>query len=315
MTDPIGTRPLVSVVIPTYRRHDVVLDAVRSALGQTVHDLEVLVVNDGPDAVKRGLIDAVDDARVQYLEAPRTGRPGATRNVGIRAATGTWIALLDDDDVWQVDKLARQLEVAARFDGQPIVVGAVERETGPTGAIAYRPARVATHPVDVQSCLFSPFHAVHTSTLMAPRSLFLTYPMDETLRVHEDWQWLLDVEQGAHCRVVIAPDVLCERRLLSDGLSLAPDYGDTRSWYERNRHVLGHAAWQRLVVVLSGSAAQARAFAAIPWLARELASRGGVDLPLYLHAAAHWLLPRRHRGALRILRDIVTRRTRWSVVR
>lgn len=315
MTDPSGLCPRVSVVIPTYQRYDVVLDAVHSALGQTVRDLEVLVVSDGCDPVKRARIEAVGDPRLQYWEAPRTGRPGATRNVGIRRARGAWVALLDDDDVWHPQKLERQLEIAGRFEGQPLVVGAVERETGPTGVVTYRPARVMTRPVEIQGCLFSPFHAVHTSTLLAPRQLFLTHPMDEELRVHEDWQWLIDVDQHARCRIVIVPDVLCERRLLGDGVSQLPSYVDTRAWYERNCHVLQPAAWRRLVVVLSGSAAHARAFAAIPWLAGELASRGGVNVPLYLHAAVHWLLPRRHRRALRSLRDVVVRRTRWSIVR
>ena len=315
MTGPAHVAPIVSVVIPTYRRYAVVLDAVRSALQQTVRDIEVVVVSDGPDPEKRALIEAVDDPRLHYCEAPRTGRPGATRNAGIRRAQGSWIALLDDDDLWQPHKIERQLEIAGRFAGQPLVVSAVERETGRTGVVTYRPARLDRDPVEIQACLFSLLHSVHTSTLMARRELFAAYPMDEDLRAHEDWQWLIDVEQGARARIVVAPDVLCERRVLGDGLSESPSFVHTRSWYERNRHVLRHATWRRFILGLSGSAARARAFAAIPWLVGELASRGGASVPLYLHAAAYWVVPERTRRMLQTARDVVTRRTRWCVVR
>lgn len=314
MTDP-GVPPLVSVVIPTNRRYDVVLDAVRSALQQTVRDIEVIVVSDGPDPDKRALIETVDDPRVHYCEAPRTGRPGATRNAGIRRARGTWVALLDDDDLWHPHKIEQQLDIASRFAGEPLVVSAVERESGVTGVVTYRPARVEMRPVEIQTCLFSLLHSVHTSTLMARRELFVAYPMDEHLRAHEDWQWLIDVEQGARAQLVVAPEVLCERRVLGDGISQSPSFAHTRSWYERNRHVLRHATWRRLVVELSGRAARARAFKAIPWLVGELASRGGASVPMYLHAAAFWVVPARARRMLRTARDVVTRRTRWSVVR
>lgn len=93
----MGAAPAeISVVIPTYRRHDYVLDAVASVVGQTVPAVEVIVVSDGPDPDLGSLLAATP---VRYLEAPHGG-VAAARNAGIAAARGAWIAFLDDDNLW-----------------------------------------------------------------------------------------------------------------------------------------------------------------------------------------------------------------------
>jgi len=98
---------LVSVVIPAYNQGPFVRDAVLSALEQTYHPREVIVVDDG----------STDDTAVQlapYAERVRIIRQensglSAARNTGIRHSSGEWIALLDADDVWHRQKLEVQL--------------------------------------------------------------------------------------------------------------------------------------------------------------------------------------------------------------
>ncbi|MCZ7608087.1 MAG: glycosyltransferase [Planctomycetota bacterium] len=104
---PAGTVPKVSVVIPSYNRADNLERAVKSALAQTMTDLEVLVVDDGStdDTPTRF---ASPPARVRYIRKPNGGASSA-RNAGLRRARGEWIALLDSDDEWMPEKLAVQL--------------------------------------------------------------------------------------------------------------------------------------------------------------------------------------------------------------
>lgn len=97
----------VSVIIPTHNRARQVARAVDSVLAQSVAPQEIIVVDDGSDddtgAVLAGFAD-----QVRVLRQDNRGVSSA-RNLGIRAATGEWLALLDSDDWWLADKLAAQL--------------------------------------------------------------------------------------------------------------------------------------------------------------------------------------------------------------
>ena len=119
------SKPTVSVVIPTRNRPDLVVRAVRSALEQTFGDLEVVVIMDGPDAATKAALAKIHDIRLRSLELPLSLGGAAARNAGVRAATGEWIAFLDDDDEWLAGKLARQLEVAHESEApEPIIFSA-----------------------------------------------------------------------------------------------------------------------------------------------------------------------------------------------
>lgn len=113
-----GPLPLVSVVIPCFNGQDFVADAIRSALGQSVTAIEVVVVDDGSKDDSRKIIEAEakTDARVVPLLLPQNAGPSAARNRGFAAARGTWVALLDADDLYQADRLERLLELAAKHN-------------------------------------------------------------------------------------------------------------------------------------------------------------------------------------------------------
>jgi glycosyltransferase involved in cell wall biosynthesis len=99
--------PLVSVVIPTYNRAQMVVDAVLSALGQTFTEIEVIVVDDGSrDDTQKQLARFKD--RIKVLTQQNQG-VSAARNTGINCAIGKYIAFLDSDDVWHPRKLEIQL--------------------------------------------------------------------------------------------------------------------------------------------------------------------------------------------------------------
>lgn len=114
-----GSRPLVSVVIPTYNRRESLLEAVQSALGQTYNHLEILVVDDGSTDGTRDLMAQRyrDNPAIRYLWQPNLER-AAARNAGIRAARGEYIAFLDSDDRWSPRKTEMQVQ---RLDALPEV--------------------------------------------------------------------------------------------------------------------------------------------------------------------------------------------------
>lgn len=106
----------VSVVIPTYNRADLLPLTLRSVLAQTLAPREVIVVDDGStdgtSAVLKGYAP-----RVQVLGIANSGSIVA-RNVGLRAASGSFVAFCDSDDLWQPDFLQH---MAALWQAEPRV--------------------------------------------------------------------------------------------------------------------------------------------------------------------------------------------------
>ncbi|MFP5326218.1 MAG: glycosyltransferase family 2 protein [Acidimicrobiia bacterium] len=112
--------PLVTVVIPAFNAEGTLERAVRSALEQTERDLEVIVVDDASSddtfAIASRLRDA--DCRVRVLRSDVNRGVAASRNRALDAARGEWVALLDADDTWGLERLERLLEAA---DGADVV--------------------------------------------------------------------------------------------------------------------------------------------------------------------------------------------------
>lgn len=105
---------LVSVVMPTFNRRDLVLEAIDSVLAQTYPNLEVLVIDDGSTDGTGEAIAAryAGEPRVRYAWQANAERAVA-RNAGIKQARGEFVAFLDSDDCWLPEKLEKQLAVFA----------------------------------------------------------------------------------------------------------------------------------------------------------------------------------------------------------
>lgn len=101
---------LISVVIPTYNRAELIREALNSVFAQTYKEIEVIVVDDGgTDHTDKVLADYGD--RVKTIRLDRSGI-GAARNAGVDAASGEFIAFLDNDDLWLPEKLEKQVQFA-----------------------------------------------------------------------------------------------------------------------------------------------------------------------------------------------------------
>lgn len=102
--------PLVSVVIATYNRASFLVEAIESVLSQSFTEYEILVADDGStdDTVDRL---ARYGTRIRHIRLDHSGRPSVARNRALAVARGELIAFLDDDDVWQPEKLERQVHL------------------------------------------------------------------------------------------------------------------------------------------------------------------------------------------------------------
>ncbi|MEE4544758.1 glycosyltransferase family A protein [Streptomyces sp. V4-01] len=123
-TLPTVPEATVVTAIPTYRRPEALVVAVRSALAQSYRDQVVMVVDDGAG----DLPELPDDPRLFAVSMERnSGDCGVVRNVAMRLTRSRYVAFLDDDNVWQPDHLATALEVLEAPDGPDAVYTAVQR--------------------------------------------------------------------------------------------------------------------------------------------------------------------------------------------
>ncbi len=110
-----NSTPLVSVIMPVYNAQSFVSEAIKSVQGQTFMHWELIVVNDGStDASERIVSDFCDsDSRIRLIQR-ENGKLAKARNTGIQSASGELIAFLDADDVWEPDKLEKQIAIGEK---------------------------------------------------------------------------------------------------------------------------------------------------------------------------------------------------------
>jgi len=101
----MSMKPLISVVIPTYNDAHHLKRSVGSVLSQSYSNFEVIVVDNSSLDNTKAVLDAFKDERIKYFLINNKGSIAASRNLGIRNASGSWVAFLDSDDFWYKDKL------------------------------------------------------------------------------------------------------------------------------------------------------------------------------------------------------------------
>jgi glycosyltransferase involved in cell wall biosynthesis len=199
--------PDVSVIVPTRDRWSLLsTHALPSATCQEGVVAEVIVVDDGSTDGTAEALAAIADPRLRHLRHEQPLGVSAARNTGIAAATGRWIAFLDDDDLWAPWKLARQL-AAADGDGAPWgYAGAivVDEASRPLYSLPLPPApsiRAALEHGNVVPA--GPSNVVVRADLIEAVGGF-----DESLGQGEDWDvWLLlakEAEPSVRDEVLVA---------------------------------------------------------------------------------------------------------------
>lgn len=110
------SEPLFSIIVPTYDRRQLLAEALKSIVHQTVTDFECIVVDDAsPEPA-----EVPDDPRFRVIRLAENSGVAAARNAGLASATGRYVTFLDDDDSLTPDRLSRSRD---RHQEAPIVVG------------------------------------------------------------------------------------------------------------------------------------------------------------------------------------------------
>lgn len=308
---------LVSAVIPTRGRRDLLLRAVKSALAQTLHEIEAIVVIDGRDHETESALAelARTDARVRVvaLDAPVGGSDA--RNRGVEAARGEWIAFLDDDDEWLPDKLKAQYE-ATRASNAATIIGTcrITARTPHGDYVWPRRLPAAGEPISeyllARHSLSRGEGSIQTSTFFVRRDTMLAHPFLSGLRKHQDTEWLLRVGGLPGVEVVFADDVLAIHNIEEERASVSSkaDWEFSLKWARSNRKLFTQRSFVGFVLHhIAPEAAEEGCWRAFPVLLHEALRCGRLslrDIAIYL---AMWLIPRKRR---RRLRDWAVRQNR-----
>lgn len=102
---------LVSIVMPTYNRADILMGAIRSVIRQTYGNWELIIVDDASTDSTAQVVSSFADNRIKYHRLPENSGVSAARNVGIEKARGAFIAFLDSDDEYLPERLEENLKV------------------------------------------------------------------------------------------------------------------------------------------------------------------------------------------------------------
>ncbi|MGB3374667.1 MAG: glycosyltransferase [Microbacterium sp.] len=226
-----NSRPTVSAIIPTIGRLEL-REAVDSALAQTYGIHEVIIGADTSDD-----LDLPDDPRVRIVRTgPRAGG-NVARMAAIEAATGDLIALLDDDDIWSPTKLDRQSSAIRNIEHSSWVSSTQVLE--PSGRSW--PARLLSEDERIPHYLFRKERiragqgAMHTSTLIFPRSLVLKVPFDRALRFHQDTDWLVRLDHALPAiKTIQVEEPLTMLRAGDGSVSRGIDPLESLAWAKRS---------------------------------------------------------------------------------
>jgi glycosyltransferase involved in cell wall biosynthesis len=175
--------PQFTVIIPTRNRPHYLDHAIQSVLDQTCTDFELLIVNDGEDAVRGG-----EDRRIRVLDNKTRGAVAA-RNLGIAEARGEYIAFLDDDDVWT--DAAHLLTAAQSLNSNSDFYFADGMMQFPDGS-----SRVFAQAANAKTLQRD--NTILISTVCYKSSLHKALGLfDEALPYYWDWDWYLRVANAS----------------------------------------------------------------------------------------------------------------------
>lgn len=234
--------PLVSAVIPTRNRSLLIQRAVRSACNQTYTNMEVIVVVDGPDAETVKSLESLQEPRLRIIELEENVRGSEARNIGIGAAKGEYIALLDDDDEWLPGKIEKQLAALLRDGSTDCLVSCRHYLKTSDHRCTVAPLR-DLHEGEAPSEYLFYRHGFRrslatpaTSSYFAAKSLFMATPFSRGLICHQDWDWFLRVMTNKKTKFVLVDEPLAVFDW-SHGLhhiSRGIRWSDSLAWLESN---------------------------------------------------------------------------------
>lgn len=207
---------MISIIIPTFNRENLIQKAVKSVLEQTYQDIEVIVVDDGSTDHTAEKVEEIQDKRVRYLKLEKNGGACRARNKGAEIARGKYLAFQDSDDIWHKNKLEKQIQFLENGGYDFVFCGMTRIMLGDESKRYYYP----NEPLDPEKSIFYQFlylNRVGTQTILCKTECFEKIRFDESLRRFQDWD--LALQAAKNYRVGYLKESLVDSFIQMDSIS------------------------------------------------------------------------------------------------
>lgn len=189
-------KPTFSVIIPAFNHDRYVQEALQSVLCQTLDDLELIVIDDASRDSTWGIIQTIRDPRLRAIRHTTNQGAHATLNEGLTLARGDYLAILNSDDAFHPERLARMLtalgtDARLAFSGVDFIDSDGRPAPGHERALDYASACARCAGQPPTGWLLTSNLAITTSNFVFPRSLFQRIGGFSDLRYTHDWEWAL----------------------------------------------------------------------------------------------------------------------------
>lgn len=200
---------MVSIIIPTYNREQVIARSIASVLNQTYPYFELLIVDDGSIDQTKHVVEQITDERIHYIALDKNQGVGHARNIGMQEAKYDFIAFLDSDGEWMPDKLELQMEKmqnsSEKWGGVYCRMDTLSRKTGERHI--YPPCSWSKD--DLEGQIFNRLLAgnlIGMPTLLIRRECMEKVGgFKELLKCLEDYEWILRIAQKYKIGLVDEP--------------------------------------------------------------------------------------------------------------
>ncbi|MGL1935238.1 MAG: glycosyltransferase [Fibrobacterales bacterium] len=221
-------KPLISIIMAAYNEELYIKEAIQSILLQTYQNIEVLVIDNLSTDSTVSIVEELrsHDSRVKLLQCTIKG-PAATRNMAIKEAKGSFIAVMDADDVVPTDRIAQLYGICSKSN--EAVVGSnvqiVNSKLTPVRELIY-----PEHNKEIRKAFSRLFNrsVIMPGTIMVHAQLLKQNLYNETFTFLEDWDLILRLASNKDVVFSNAQDFLYQYRLNEGSV--------TYNWKDRNQY-------------------------------------------------------------------------------
>ena len=219
--------PLVSVIIPTYNRVKIVGNAIKSILAQTYNNIEIIVVDDGSTDDTKALIKS-DFPMAKYIAKPNGGQASA-RNLGLKHASGIYMASLDSDDLWEPSFLTKMVNALEKHNLDFAFANWGQQNTDGDyndflSEYVYLPAHIPKEKDSWVYLSYKDLRKIYLAACPSPssslliRSSSIKNGWNEKMNIADDWYLLLDIVLPKKAKVAFTTEKLWKKHVVNDNV-------------------------------------------------------------------------------------------------
>lgn len=181
--------------MPVYNRASIIIKTLESIINQTYKDLEIIIIDDCSDDFSKlkSIVESYNDNRIILTRNLENMNGAFSRNVGIEKATGKYIAFMDSDDTWELDKIEKQVKLAETLTGSFLIY--CKSNVIRRGFSELLPTKAILETETIADYLFVNNGYMPTPSLFLPTYIAKNNLFNKTLRRHQDYDFLLKLEK------------------------------------------------------------------------------------------------------------------------